>query len=72
MELKANNSPFNANTLLPMPDPGFLLMEEGRVYGGGLYKLEPKELANVPADSVLRAFSDGGKFRMRRQMELFA
>jgi len=48
------------------------LMEEGRVYGGGLHKLEPKELANVPADSVLRAFSDGGKFRMRRQMELFA
>jgi adenine-specific DNA-methyltransferase len=48
------------------------LMEEGRVYGGGLHKLEPKELANVPADSVLRAFSDGGKFRVRRQMDLFA
>jgi hypothetical protein len=48
------------------------LMEEGRVYGGGLHKLEPKELANVPAESVLRVFSDGGKFRMHQQLDLFA
>ena len=31
-----------------------ILMGEGRIYGGGLHKIEPKELANAQADSILK------------------
>jgi adenine-specific DNA-methyltransferase len=37
--------------LLNAIQPGELL-DEGRVYGGGLHKLEPNELANVRADGI--------------------
>ncbi|MCK4761168.1 MAG: Eco57I restriction-modification methylase domain-containing protein [Candidatus Aminicenantes bacterium] len=57
--------PFLANAL--SRDPGLakkiwqllnkisseVLLAGGRVYGGGLYKLEPKELGNIPAGELL-------------------
>ena len=31
---------------------GKAMLDEGRVYGGGMHKMEPKELANVPAGEI--------------------
>jgi hypothetical protein len=33
------------------------MVSEGRVYGGGLYKVEPKELAQIPARSVIESMA---------------
>lgn len=45
------------------------LLGEGRVYGGGLHKLEPKELANVPVPEIATLVPEGRK--RPYQAELF-
>jgi adenine-specific DNA-methyltransferase len=45
-------------------------ISEGRVYGGGLHKVEPKELAQIPARAVLESID--GHFHIQRQEKLFA
>jgi adenine-specific DNA-methyltransferase len=45
-------------------------ISEGRVYGGGLHKVEPKELAQIPARVVLESID--GHFHIQRQENLFA
>lgn len=48
------------------------MLREGRVYGGGLHKLEPRELGNVPASFILDLLPNGSVPRKTMQLRLFA
>jgi hypothetical protein len=47
------------------------LIGEGRVYGGGLYKIEPNELANAAADNILAVLPETSTGYVK-QLDFFA
>ena len=48
-----------------------ILLGEGRVYGGGLHKLEPRELGNLPAVFIADLLPDGSVPLRTTQLGLF-
>lgn len=47
------------------------LLAEGRVYGGGLHKLEPRELAKVEASAIIELLPEKSLFHSNTQPSLF-
>ena len=52
--------------------PPNVLLGEGRVYGGGLHKLEPRELSNVPAMFITDLIPHTTVTPSAKQLGLFA
>jgi predicted RNA methylase len=51
--------------------PPQALIGEGRVYGGGLHKIEPAELANAPVDGILQLAPSASR-SLSKQLTLFS